>query len=212
MPLGRWATYGGTEWVSHNCSDLSVALPLPRSSHPSFAKFYSFCLLSFSCFYPLISIPIASIPAHFLISYCPGFCKIPVSGNDHFIHDFFWFIVFQRYNFPNLSQIWPNSFFAGKTFIGFYCSQNKIQNPYQFLNILICSFLPHSFLWFSMTFSLSSSTTFIKVVPSLNASIFSFHLEHISPVTAQWVSFKLKYFMNWLFFLMNYHLHANGLL
>ena len=104
MQLGRWATYRGTEWVSHNCSNLSVALPLPRSSHPSFAKFYSFCLLSFSCFYPLISILIASIPAHFLISYCPGFCKIPVSGNDHFIHDFFWFIVFQRYNFLNLSQ------------------------------------------------------------------------------------------------------------
>lgn len=30
------------------------------------------------------------------------------------------------------------------------------------------------------------------------ALIFSFHLEHISPLTAQWVSSKLKCFMNWL--------------
>lgn len=104
VQLGGWAIYRGTEWVWHNCSNLSVALPPPRSSQPSLAKFYSFCLLSISCFHPFISIPIASISANFLISYCPGFCKIPVSGNDHFIHHFFWFIVFQRYNFPNFSQ------------------------------------------------------------------------------------------------------------
>ena len=89
-------------------------------------------------------------------------------------------------------------FLCWKTFIAFYCSQNKIQNLHQFLKILICSFSPHSFLLFSLTSSLSSSTAFIKVVPSLRVLIFPFHLEHITPLTAQWVSSKLKYFMNWL--------------
>lgn len=33
-------------------------------------------------------------------------------------------------------------FLCWKTFIGFYCSQNEIQNPYQFLKILIFFFSP----------------------------------------------------------------------
>lgn len=93
--LYTWEQGGG--W--HDSSNLSLALPLPRPSPPSFAKFCSFYLLSTSCFHPLISIPTSSSLANFLISYCPGYCKIPVSGNGHFIHHFFWFTVFQKYNF-----------------------------------------------------------------------------------------------------------------
>lgn len=81
-----------------------MALPLPRSSHPSLAKFHSFCLLSISCFHPLISIPIASIPANFLISYCPRILQNPSVWEWSFYTPFLWFIVFQTYNFPNFSQ------------------------------------------------------------------------------------------------------------
>ena len=55
----------------------------------------------------LISLPTASILANVLISYCWGYCKIPVSGDDHFIHNihnYFWYIVFQKYSFPNFPQ------------------------------------------------------------------------------------------------------------
>ena len=107
---GAYSAVGGMSHIQRNGVGVAQLFKFicgsssPKVFSSSLAKFYSFCLLSISCFYPLISIPIASISANFLISYCPGFCKIPESGNDHFIHHFFWFIVFQRYNFPNFSQ------------------------------------------------------------------------------------------------------------
>lgn len=98
--LGKYAIYTGTVWVWHNISNLSLALLLPGSSHPSFAKFCWFYLLGTSWFYLFISILTACVLTNFLISYCPGYCKMPTSENDHFIDHFFWFIVFQKCNFP----------------------------------------------------------------------------------------------------------------